>query len=265
MTTERQRAEAPAGHGFSVRAREWVRGSGRTAVLVLGVALALESGAAKSQGAEPADPMAEVERLKAENTELLSRLDDLLILSIEAIGKKLELEAEIERLHAENIELNKLLGTAVGMHPDNAPWASDDDDVERFQLWAGCEPMWLNIVVDDTTEDGPKLTEESVRSAVESRLRSARLYSDERTGVQLGVTADRFGNPTSFQLSVKLWKIVLDINTGLRYASSTWGTRAYGRGPSEYVRTALSEHIDRFLIAYLRVNEAECGSANAAE
>ena len=162
MTTERQRAEAPDAHGFSVRTRGWVRGSGRTAVLALGVALALESGAAKSQGAEPADPMAEIARLKAENADLRSRLNRTLADAIEILVREKELEAEIERLH-----------------PGNAPWAADDDaDLERFQLWAGCEPMSLNIVVDDTTEDGPKLTEESVRSAVESRLRSARLYSD---------------------------------------------------------------------------------------
>ena len=249
MTTERQRAEAPAAHGFSVRTRGWVRGSGRTAVLALGVALALESGAAKSQGAEPADPMAEIARLKAENADLKSRLYRTLADAIEMLVREEELEAEIERLH-----------------PGNAPWAADDDaDLERFQLWAGCEPMSLNIVVDDTTEDGPKLTEESVRSAVESRLRSARLYSDEPTDVQLGVTADRFGNSASFQFNVRLWKKVLDMNTGLRYGSSTWETRAHGRGPPEYVRATLSKHIDRFLIAYLRVNEAACGSANAAE
>ena len=92
-----------------------------------------------------------------------------------------------------------------------------------------------------------------------------RLYSDEPTDVQLGVTADRFGNSASFKFNVRLWKKVLDMNTGLRYVSSTWETGAYGRGPPEYVRATLSEHIDRFLIAYLRVNEAACGSANAAE
>ena len=203
MTAERQRGRSPnwawvfgSDAGVGTRERQNCRAGARRGPG--------ESGAAKSQGAEPATQWRSApEGLKAGST-----------------GRS--------RIPVREIGREEGLGTAVEqrLHPDIAPWASDDDaDLSGSNFGPVAEPMWLNIVVDDTTEDGPKLTEESVRSAVESRLRSARLYSDERTDVQLVVTADRFGNPTSFQLSVDLWKNVLDINTGLRYGSITWETR----------------------------------------
>ena len=50
--------------------------------------------------------------------------------------------------------------------------------LERFKLFNDCSPMYLLLEVDvDVEKFG--LTEESIRAATESRLRSARLYSKQ--------------------------------------------------------------------------------------
>ena len=109
------------------------------------------------------------------------------------------------------------------------------------------------------TESGSKLDEESVRSAVESRLRSARLYSDVAAST-LSVVVQRRSTSSNFPyvIVVSVNKVMYDLNTGLRGRASSWRAGSFGVGSAEFVRSSLTENIDKFLVVYLRVNEPAC-------
>ena len=200
----------------------------RTAAMALGVALALGSAVAKSQET-PTGP-----------TEYIKRLN-----------------AEIEQL--------RTVAFTVANDPANVPWGASYDvpDMDLFQLWASCTPLFPVINLNDTTEGGRVLTEESVQSAVESRLRSARLYSDEPGLILLWVDVSRFSDtsPWPFSIKLALRKLVFDIHSGTNGLARSWQSSSFGLGPPEIVRATLAEDIDNFLAEYLRVNEAACGNA----
>ena len=145
----------------------------------------------------------------------------------------------------------------------------------RFELWTDCKPLSPMILVVDNREGVPKLTWESVQSAVESRLRSARLYSnldnamgDDPTSVLLQIYVNTIGDGYSdnrrvFFFNIGLSKRLLDLETGIRDLMQTYQTRFEGIGTREDIRFKLAEYIDEFLAEYLRVNEAACGKSNA--
>ena len=65
-----------------------------------------------------------------------------------------------------------------------APWALGQDpaaEIESFRLYNACRPMW--IVVENLPEDATAigLDRPALKAAVESRLRAARLYTEELT------------------------------------------------------------------------------------
>lgn len=123
--------------------------------------------------------------------------------------------------------------------------------------------MLVILIVDDVTEDGSKLAEASVCSGVESRLRSARLYSDEPIDYVLEVLVGRFGkrkDAMQFLIGLYFRKTMFDPATGLRFmASGPWANcNRYGTGSPEFVRFSLTVLVDEFLVDYLRINEAAC-------
>ena len=86
---------------------------------------------------------------------------------------------------------------------------------ERFALWTECKPLWPVLVVDPKDET----FEASVRAAVESRIRGARLYggltsSGNGNGELLRIVVAR-GNDL-FSVSVGLQKRLFDPITRLR-------------------------------------------------
>ena len=133
-------------------------------------------------------------------------------------------------------------------------------DNQRFRLFNDCEPVGLLIgdLSGDATEIG--LTRKRIRAAVESRLRSARLYdSDAVAYIYVNVSVYK----TSFNISLQFKKTLHDPKTDLAGPASTWisgGTGTHGQTGGKYVISLLSEHMDEFLIEYLRVNEDACES-----
>ena len=133
---------------------------------------------------------------------------------------------------------------------------------ERLEFFNACRPMQLLVenLGDDATDVG--LTREMLQAAAESRLRAARLYSEDREssdGATLYVNINVYR--TSYTILPHYRKAVTDAfaTTGSAVTWFTGSTGTHG-GDAGYIVSALSRHLDEFLAAYLRVNEPACGS-----
>ena len=150
--------------------------------------------------------------------------------------------------------------------PDNAPFAPSTDDafrpggaVERFELWTECKPLRPVVAVHNKDDLKDDTFEGSVRAAVESRLRGARIYGNGDYPF-LSVKVHRSSG--LFQINVDLRKRLFDPITGMMASGNSSNYGSFGSGPPEYTRSILAEHLDKFIADYLRVNEAACGKSN---
>ena len=134
-------------------------------------------------------------------------------------------------------------------------------DTDRFELWNECRPVSLVVegLPDDATAIG--LTENAIEVAVRSRLRSARLYSEDRVEaawsylyVNVNVVSVAFGT------TVKYKKYVWDIATNIEHAATTWESGSTGThgNDSTYIVSGVAQHVDQFLDKYLWVNLEAC-------
>ena len=129
--------------------------------------------------------------------------------------------------------------------------------MNRFQLFNDCRP--IDLAVEGLSEDARKigLTKESLITAAESRLRSARLYDAEASN-HIYINVNVVGMALNVLLEYN--KELLDLSSGEFGTAMTWrtgSTGTHGRDAS-YIRSAVSEKIDKFLVEYLRVNEEAC-------
>ena len=147
-------------------------------------------------------------------------------------------------------------GTAAGVILGaGAPAAAEE--LDRFALFAACAPMRLVVerLDADATEFG--LTEDAIRNAAESRLRSARLYDAQ--GQQVLYIAVRVHGYLA-RITLHYNKLLHDALTGGREYAPTWidGSIGVYLGDTGSVVSELGLLLDRFLVEYLRVNEAAC-------
>lgn len=128
--------------------------------------------------------------------------------------------------------------------------------LDRFQLFNECRPMAL--LVEGLSEDaaGIELTKERIRTIAEGRLRAARLYTAETQWPYLYVNINVVG--PAFSFAVHYMKNLYDPLSDATLAVSTWrrGQTGTHGGNAGYILQGLSEHLDRFVLEYLRVNEA---------
>ncbi len=133
--------------------------------------------------------------------------------------------------------------------------------IARFELFADCRPMYL--LVERLPADASKigLTEEAIRAAAESRLRSARLYRSIRSAPyhSLYINVNVVGRGFSIRLEFK--KDVYDPLSGDTGVATTWnmgGAGTHGGSEANYILSSISRHMDEFLVEFLRVNEKAC-------
>ena len=132
------------------------------------------------------------------------------------------------------------------------------DRFDRFQLFNECRPMTL--LVGDLSGDAAEiyLTEAAIQAAVESRLRSARLYDADALPylyVSVSVVERAFG------LNLQYKKLLYDQVTDETLFAPTWesaGIGTHGRDGAAFILSGLAGYMDRFLVEYLRVNESAC-------
>lgn len=138
-----------------------------------------------------------------------------------------------------------------------APAAGQDGEptgLELFQLFNGCRPITMHVLSDGL------LSTKTVRLAVESRLRAARLYTDSSDAAAGSLMVEVSTLDNSFSVAVSYVKFVTD-RLGLNGPAIAWITNGFGThaGRASYVKSSLSDHMDKFLNEYLRVNGDACG------
>ena len=157
-----------------------------------------------------------------------------------------------------------ILLLAVAAPPAFGQYGFDD----RFELWAECSRFWPEVHVNQE-QAVSEIDEEAVRIAVRSRLRSARLFEDPLSedgstwkpwekGVWLIVDVHTVG--AAFTTSVKLYKRRMDLFSGDQATDLAWEASSFGTygGDEGYVLGVVGKNMDRFIDAYLRVNEPAC-------
>ena len=138
---------------------------------------------------------------------------------------------------------------------------------EQFELFNQCRSMALAFGVqkNESSKD-LQLTEAQVQTAVESRLRSARLYGKPPENKEivmsypfLRVHIHVVG--LAYTVSVEFRKMVKDYTTTFNGWASTWesGNTGTHGNDGNHILSVLSSLIDKFLVEYLRVNESACG------
>ena len=143
-------------------------------------------------------------------------------------------------------------------HVSESKPCSEAGGIDRFELCNTCRPMRLLVEDLDKSAKAIGLTRDRLQVTVESRLRAARLYTEDYAGhglsVRVGVVRRSFG------LTAEYFKRLSDPVTGETSIASTWqevSFGAHGDNPGFIVQN-LSEIVDKFLVEYLRVNEEDC-------
>ena len=119
----------------------------------------------------------------------------------------------------------------------------------------------MDLVVERLSEAAYAidLSEDIIQTAVESRLRSARLYQSDIALPYLYVNVHVFQRAFSIRLEYK--KYLYDAQFAHRSLfATTWSLNSLGThgGDAGYIVAALSQDVDRFLVDFLRVNEDAC-------
>ncbi|MCY4509923.1 MAG: hypothetical protein OXG35_23615 [Acidobacteria bacterium] len=133
----------------------------------------------------------------------------------------------------------------------------------RFQLFTGCARIrtGVNVTSDD---DDYGFTWDRVMNLVESRTRAARLYGDSSEILEQSnwLTVSVWFSGLAVFIEVEFEKGRLaDPASGLEGYAQTWRTSrlgTHGRNGAVVMQT-VSELVDEFILAYLRVHEDACG------
>ena len=147
---------------------------------------------------------------------------------------------------------------AIFASPAGGAAAQDVSADDRFELFNQCRPM--RFIVKDLHADAAEidLTEAAIQAAVESRLRSARLY-DADAGPVLYLNVELV---VGLLLSLRLeyMKALYDPVSEDSRLVPTWQSTSIGTqgGDAAYLLSILAGQMDGFLVEYLRVNESAC-------
>ncbi len=144
----------------------------------------------------------------------------------------------------------------IFVSPAGGAAAQEVSAFDRFRLFNECRPMRLIVEGLPAAAAEIDLTEAAIQAAVESRLRSARLY-DADARPYLYVNVNVVGR--AFSIGLEYLKFLYDQVTDETNFATTWDSGAAGTsGSATFILSSLARHMDRFLVEYLRVNESAC-------
>ena len=154
-----------------------------------------------------------------------------------------------------------LVGDGLAQEPPGFPIPPSRD---AFDLWNKCEPIDLIVEELDDEAAAIDLTTERIQTLAESRLRAARLYDAEALPylyVRVGVLVSENRRSGAYTVEVVFKKYLRDGVSEQNGFAATWNTGSYGThsGNAGFILQSMSEHLDRFVLEYLRVNEVACG------
>ena len=154
--------------------------------------------------------------------------------------------------------------------------------LELFRLWNDCAPVPFGVHIDPGAEIAEKigLTDERIRTVVESRLRGGRIYGGEASFQDL-LKGDRILlvnvmlQDLTFSMQAAFYKQVVDLmgmqaayeaegesTDPIKFSGSaqTWDRSAFGAydGDSGFILQSLGELTDSFVNSYLRENAEAC-------
>lgn len=132
-------------------------------------------------------------------------------------------------------------------------------DRDKFKLWNGCKPV--SLIVEDLSEDAHKidLKKEDIAVTVRSRLRGARIYTDDAYIIPyVYVVVSVVGQ--AFSIHLEMNKFVYDPLSRQSGIASTWPSGGTGThaDDSGYILSAVAGYTDKFIDEYLRVNASAC-------
>ena len=142
--------------------------------------------------------------------------------------------------------------------------AQEVSDYDKFQLWNNCAE--IRLVVEHLPPEAAEfnLRKEDIETAVRSRLRGARIYTenwfdDNGSWIPyLYVMVNTVG--FAFSTNAGLRKRVSDPVSGQFGFAETWQRGLVGMHSNDasYIISAVSQYTDQFIDEYLRVNAAAC-------
>ena len=141
----------------------------------------------------------------------------------------------------------------------------------RFMYWTGCSPLKLIVAMDSDDAVRMGLTEEAIATAVRSRLRAARLYTDTNDRevpllvMHVGVVSSKRITGGAFSIDVALHKHLYDPLSGHSFSAQTndiagllYGILGLHAGNAAFILSQIGRAMDGFIDTYLRVNEPAC-------
>lgn len=139
---------------------------------------------------------------------------------------------------------------------------SSQERLQQFEIFVNCEPVYLTVEGLHNMPHAEKigLTKTAIINAVESRLRSARVYTNDPANpyqLYINVTVLR----SAFSVYIAFDKMLYDFRNRLDGFATTWYTGTtgiHGGQDSGYILSSVSSLIDQFLVEYFRVNEKAC-------
>lgn len=139
--------------------------------------------------------------------------------------------------------------------------ALDDPMVVKLGV-EPCAPIWLHTELHG---DDANLSQDSIETAVRSRLRAARLYEDDPEWVVGILRVNVSTYKAAFSVQIWFEKEQIDKMTGVEgWSRAGWDDSVLGiyNDKPRVIMAAINEGIDIFLDDFLRVNEAVCASGN---
>lgn len=139
---------------------------------------------------------------------------------------------------------------------------SSQERLQQFEIFVNCEPVYLTVEGFHNMPHAEKigLTKTAIINAVESRLRSARVYTNDPANpyqLYINVTVLR----SAFSVYIAFHKMLYDFRNRLDGFATTWyrgTTGIHGGQDGGYILSSVSSLIDEFLVEYFRVNEKAC-------
>ena len=143
----------------------------------------------------------------------------------------------------------------------SAPVHAAPNNGDLFDLCPPNERMHLTVeyLPEDATQG--ELTREQVWNVAESRLRAAGIY-DSSADPYLAITVT-VGPPTGsahcpfYAVIVEYNRFLLDHRILWLRGVRTWWAGSIGQGSRGSILSNLSQHLDRFLVEYLRVRDSK--------